>query len=83
MIERQREQVKEKTRAVKTDIFETIEKIERGELIDLKIRNKQVEERDQSSEVISGSPNKVSHSNQMPGIFSLNFENVSHSAQIN
>jgi hypothetical protein len=46
MIERQREFVKEKTRAVKTDIFETIEKIERGELIDLKIRNRQIEDRD-------------------------------------
>jgi hypothetical protein len=46
MIERQRELVKEKTRAVKTDIFETIEKIERGEMIDIKILNRQVEDRD-------------------------------------
>jgi hypothetical protein len=30
ILERQREQIKEKTRAVKSEIFETLEKIERG-----------------------------------------------------
>jgi len=33
------EKVKEKTKAVRTDIFETIEKIDRGDLIDINIKN--------------------------------------------
>lgn len=37
ILEKQREQIKEKTRAVKTDIFETLEKIERGNLVDINI----------------------------------------------
>jgi hypothetical protein len=52
-VDRQREHVKERTRAVKTDIFETLEKIERGELVDISIPNNNHE---YSSQVNSGSP---------------------------
>ena len=69
-MERQREHVKERTRAVKTDIFETLEKIERGELVDISIPNNNNE---YSSQVNSGSPQKELHNNarSLPGIFSL------------
>ena len=69
-MERQREHVKERTRAVKTDIFETLEKIERGELVDISIPNNNNE---YSSQVNSGSPQKelLNNARSLPGIFSL------------
>jgi hypothetical protein len=55
---------------VKTDIFETLEKIERGELVDISIPNNNNEH---SSQVNSGSPQKelLNNPKTLPGIFSL------------
>lgn len=69
-MERQRQHVKERTRAVKTDIFETLEKIERGELVDISIHNNNNE---YSSQFNSGSPQKelLNNARSLPGIFFL------------
>ena len=55
---------------MKTDIFETLEKIERGELVDISIPNNNNEH---SSQVNSGSPQKelLNNPKTLPGIFSL------------
>ena len=59
---------------MKTDIFETLEKIERGELVDISIPNNNHE---YSSQVNSGSPQKelLNNPKTLPGIFSL--DNIS------
>jgi hypothetical protein len=70
LVDRQREHVKERTLAVKTDIFETLEKIERGELVDISIP---INNNEYSSQVNSGSPQKelLNNARSLPGIFFL------------